>query len=203
MFYDARACTTFAQDSLDCFHDSRAFRCRTISLSWRLPPAIVHLEAIAADGKPINAGDTIRIPVAHKRVTFTYTGLSLAVPQRVRFRYFLDGFDRNWSEPTAARKRSIPTSIPPVPVPGRCLQQRRAVEWLRGGSFLPSRSSVLADLVVHDLGCDDRRACGPHVLTLRVLSLTRQMNIRLEERVGERTRIARELHDSLLQVFRA
>jgi len=36
---------------------------------------------------------------------------------------------------------------------------------------------------------------------LRLRQLARQFNMRLEERVGERTRIARELHDTLLQSF--
>ena len=166
------------------------------------PPAIVHLEAIAADGKPINAGDTIRIPVAHKRVTFTYTGLSLAVPQRVRFRYFLDGFDRNWSEPTAARE-AVYTNLNPGPYRFRVVACNNDGLWNGSEAAVSFRVDpafwqtwwfmILGVMTV-----------GLAVLTylrLRVLSLTRQMNIRLEERVGERTRIARELHDSLLQGF--
>ena len=36
---------------------------------------------------------------------------------------------------------------------------------------------------------------------LRLRQLTRQLNVRFEERLGERTRIAQELHDTLLQGF--
>jgi len=166
------------------------------------PPAIVHLEAIAADGTPLSAGDTIRIPVAHKRVTFTYTGLSLAVPQRVRFRYFLDGFDRNWSEPTAARE-AVYTNLNPGPYRFRVVACNSDGLWNASEAAFSFRVdpafwqtwwfTLMGAITV-----------GLAILTflrLRVLSLTRQMNIRLEERVGERTRIARELHDSLLQGF--
>ena len=50
-----------------------------------------------ADGMTITPIDSIHVPAAHKRITLTYTALSLAVPERIRFRYFLEGFDPQWS----------------------------------------------------------------------------------------------------------
>src|SRR6202030_2227166 len=46
----------------------------------------------------------IHIPASPRRITVGYTGLSLATPERVRFRYFLEGFDSSWSEPLATRE---------------------------------------------------------------------------------------------------
>jgi len=67
-------------------------------------PAIAHLEGIFADGIPLDRIDLVRLPASRKRITIAYTGLSLAAPERVRFRYFLEGFDRTWSEPVASRE---------------------------------------------------------------------------------------------------
>ena len=43
---------------------------------------------------------------------FEYTGLSLAVPERIRFRYFLEGFDSSWSQPVTARE-AVYTNLGP------------------------------------------------------------------------------------------
>src|SRR5277367_6143267 len=66
-------------------------------------PALPHIEAITADNNTANLAASIRIPPSPRRITFEYTGLSLAMPARVRFRYFLEGFDSSWSQPVAAR----------------------------------------------------------------------------------------------------
>jgi hypothetical protein len=73
-------------------------------LAFGWPPSIAHVESVIADGMAITPMDSIRVPATHKRITFAYTALSLAVPERIRFRYFLEGFDRQWSEPSAARE---------------------------------------------------------------------------------------------------
>ena len=67
-------------------------------------PAIAQVQAISADGSAIDPRGSIRIPGRSKRITFGYSGLSLSVPERVRFRYQLEGFDRGWSEPVATRE---------------------------------------------------------------------------------------------------
>src|SRR5216683_1975968 len=50
-------------------------------------PALPHIEAITADGSPVNVQGMVQIPASPRRITFTSTGLSLATPERVRFRY--------------------------------------------------------------------------------------------------------------------
>jgi PAS domain S-box-containing protein len=67
-------------------------------------PALPHIEAITADNNTVNLAASLRIPPSPRRITFEYTGLSLAVPGRIRFRYFLENFDKGWSQPVAARE---------------------------------------------------------------------------------------------------
>jgi PAS domain S-box-containing protein len=67
-------------------------------------PALPHIESITADNNTLDLASSVRIPPSPGRVTLKYTGLSLADPGRVRFRYFLEGFDKSWSQPVAARE---------------------------------------------------------------------------------------------------
>jgi PAS domain S-box-containing protein len=76
-------------------------------------PALPHIEAITADDNTTDvAAALVQIPPSPKRITFEYTGLSLAAPARVRFRYFLEGFDSSWSQPVAARE-AVYTNLGP------------------------------------------------------------------------------------------
>jgi ligand-binding sensor domain-containing protein/signal transduction histidine kinase len=165
-------------------------------------PAIAHVETISAEGSPINTEDLVHVPAASKRITFSYTGLSLAVPERVRFRYFLEGFDRNWSEPTAARE-AVYTNLGPGAYRFRVMACNSDGMWNGSETAFPFEVDpaywqtwwfrLFITLII-----------GLGILTffrLRVLGLTRQMNMRFEERLAERTRIAQELHDTLLQGF--
>jgi PAS domain S-box-containing protein len=75
-------------------------------------PALPHIETITADNNTANLAPSVQIPPSPRRITFEYTGLSLAVPGRIRFRYFLEGFDSNWSQPVAARE-AVYTNLGP------------------------------------------------------------------------------------------
>jgi PAS domain S-box-containing protein len=75
-------------------------------------PALPHIEAITADNTTAKLAASVRIPPSPGRITFEYTGLSLAAPGRIRFRYFLEGFDSSWSQPVAARE-AVYTNLGP------------------------------------------------------------------------------------------
>ena len=165
-------------------------------------PALPHVEAIMADNNPITVGELARIPSSRKRITFMCSGLSLAVPGRIRFRYFLDGFDRSWSEPTAARE-AVYTNLSPGSYRFRVMASNSYGQW--------NDSEAAISLEVDPPFWQTwwfRVSCVAAFLAflwalyqLRLRQVARQFNIRLEERVSERTRIARELHDTLLQSF--
>jgi PAS domain S-box-containing protein len=75
-------------------------------------PALPHIEAITADNNTANLAAFVQIPPSPRRITFEYAGLSLAVPGRIRFRYFLEGFDSSWSQPVPARE-AVYTNLGP------------------------------------------------------------------------------------------
>src|SRR3984893_14407556 len=165
-------------------------------------PALPHVEAIMADNDSITLGKLVRIPSSRKRITFMYSGLSLAVPERVRFRYFLDGFDRGWSEPTADRE-AVYTNLSPGSYRFRVIASNSYGQW--------NDSEAAISLEVDPAFWQTwwfRVSCMVAFLALllalyqlRLRQVERQFNIRLDERVSERTRIARDLHDTLLQSF--
>jgi signal transduction histidine kinase len=169
-------------------------------ITKRSVPALAHIEAVLADGKTIHLGDEVRIPPSQKRVVVNFTGLSLAVPEHVRFRYMLDGFDRGWSDPVAARE-AVYTNLSPGSYRFRLVASNSEGEWNGAES-----SMVFAVDPAFWQTWWFRVLClavvGLLVFVLYQLHLhkvTRQLNVRFEERLAERTRIAQELHDTLLQ----
>ena len=63
------------------------------------PPPKVHVERVAADGVPVPPRDLEgALDVRARNLAFGYTGIHLAAPERVRFRYRLDGVDVGWVE---------------------------------------------------------------------------------------------------------
>ena len=75
-------------------------------------PAMAQIEAITTDNKTADLSALVKIPPSPRRVTFEFTGLSLAAPARIRFRYFLENFDSSWSQPVAARE-AVYTNLGP------------------------------------------------------------------------------------------
>ncbi len=67
-------------------------------------PAMADIQMISADGAPVALTNPIRIGPGHHRIVFGYAGLILSVPERVRYRYWLEGYDREWSEAVAEQE---------------------------------------------------------------------------------------------------
>jgi signal transduction histidine kinase len=165
-------------------------------------PALPHIEAITADNNSAILAGAVRIPASPRRITFEYTGLSLAVPARVRFRYLLEGFDSDWSQPVAARE-AVYTNLGAGVYRFRLVASNSEGLWngpetAIGFDVEPSLSETWwfrAALVL----CVGLVALAVYLLRMR--QLTRLLNARFEERLAERVRVARELHDTLLQSF--
>jgi len=165
-------------------------------------PALPHIEAITADNNTANLAVSVRIPPSPRRITFEYTGLSLAVPGRIQFRYFLEGFDSSWSQPVAARE-AVYTNLGPGSYRFRLVASNSEGLW--NG---PETAIALNVAPAYYQTYWFRLSCIAAFLgmlaaayQLRLRQLSREFNLRLEERVNERTRIARDLHDTLLQSF--
>jgi diguanylate cyclase (GGDEF)-like protein len=59
-------------------------------------PPPVHVEDVLIDGSPAIANDALRVPPGTQRLDLRYTALGLRAPERVTFRYLLEGYDRDW-----------------------------------------------------------------------------------------------------------
>jgi PAS domain S-box-containing protein len=74
--------------------------------------APVVIEELIADGRPVSGRQGARIPPGTDKLEFHYTGLSLLIPSRVRFRYQLVGYDRDWVD-AGNRRVAYYTNLPP------------------------------------------------------------------------------------------
>lgn len=170
------------------------------SIESSSPPALVHVDGISVDGRHINLGDEIRVAAPHKRITLSYTGLSLAFPARVRYMYRLDGFDKSWTEPTATRE-AVYTNLQPGYYRFRVMASNSDGIWNSSEASLPFQIAPMLSQTWWFRLCTVL-IVGLVILAcfkLRMMALTHQMRLRFEERLAERTRIAQELHDTLLQ----
>jgi signal transduction histidine kinase/ligand-binding sensor domain-containing protein len=169
----------------------------------KLPPP-VHIEQVTADDKTYDATNGLRLPPHVRYLTIDYTALSLVAPEKVRFRYKLEGEDKDWREVVNDRKVQY-TKLAPKHYRFRLIACNNSGVWNEQGAAL--------DFVIPPAWYQTnwfRGACVAAFLgmiwgihELRVRQLEAQFNMRLEERVAERTRIARDLHDTLLQSFQA
>jgi signal transduction histidine kinase/ligand-binding sensor domain-containing protein len=67
-------------------------------------PPPVHVEEIIADHKPLSPRDGLRLPPLTRDLEIDYTALSFVAPQKVRFRYKLEGHDSEWQDPGTRRQ---------------------------------------------------------------------------------------------------
>jgi hypothetical protein len=167
-----------------------------------MAPAIAQIQSIAADGNPVPIQDSTRIPGGHRRLAFGFAGLSFSSPERVRFRYRLDNFDGDWSEPVMVRE-AVYTNLGPGQYRFRLIATNPEGVWSRTEAVVPFEVEPLV-WQTWWFRAGALLGLGLSILTLyryRLHQVTQRMNVRFEERLAERTRIAQELHDTLLQGF--
>jgi signal transduction histidine kinase len=165
-------------------------------------PAVARVEAVLVDGNPASLRGPIRIPSSQRRLVIDYSALSLVGSDRLRFRYRLDGFDHAWSEPVVSRQ-AVYTNLGPGSYQFRVAASNSNGLWNGAEAILPFKiEPALWQAWWFQLSCVLCLAGFTWILyRLRLHHLARQFDMRVEERTAERTRIARELHDSLLQGF--
>ncbi len=101
-------------------------------------PPLVHVEQVVADGEPLPLGPPVRLPVGAGEVEIAYTGIGLAVPGAVRFRYRLDGFDRDWQE-AGARRVAYYMNLPPGRYDFRVIAANEDGVWSPAGASVALR----------------------------------------------------------------
>jgi Signal transduction histidine kinase len=162
------------------------------------PP--VHIENVVAEHKSYDASKDIFLPANTRDLQIDYTALSFVNPQKVNFRYKLEGRDDTWTD-VGTRRQAFYTDLRPGTYRFRVIASNNDGLWNTDGATIDfhldaawyqTRWFYLSVGIVSLL-----MVWATYQLRLRQLS--RRFSIRLEERVSERTRIARELHDTLLQ----
>ncbi|MBX5461303.1 MAG: ATPase [Steroidobacteraceae bacterium] len=167
-----------------------------------LPPPVAIWSVTAGGRTYAPVGRELRLPVGTSQMEIGYTAASFTVPERVRFRYRLEGLDKDWQD-VGDRREAFYTNLPPGQYRFRVIAANNDGVWnTTGASF-----AVVIPPAFHQT-LWFYALCA--VLTFVVLLLLYQFRMRqvsmavrgrLEERIVERERIARELHDTLLQGF--
>ncbi len=75
-----------------------------IVISSNAVPVAVRIESMSAGGSQVSAQNPIKVHSGIQSITFNYGSTNLAVRERVRFRYKLDGSDQGWSDTVASRQ---------------------------------------------------------------------------------------------------
>jgi signal transduction histidine kinase len=144
------------------------------------------------------AGSVVRIEAGHVHFQFDYAGLSFTAPQKVRYRYMLEGFDRGWTE-AGARRSAYYTNIKPGRYTFRVQAANNDGVWNTEGAALnfDLRPHFYQTAWFYALLL--LAAVGLVVLLLRLRLRRAEGEFRAV--LGERNRIAREIHDTLAQGY--
>ena len=161
----------------------------------RQPPSVV-VEQVGIDGAAADAVDGLTLPPGSERLEFQYTGLSLLAPEKVRFRYRLEGFDSDWVD-AGTRRTAYYTNLFPGRYTFRVIACNNDGIWSEQGASLGLRlrPHFYQTRSFYALGAGLVALAGWGVHRLRI----RQVHARFAAVLAERTRMARELHDTLEQ----
>ena len=166
-----------------------------------LPPP-VHVEEIVADRKSYLPREDLRLPALTRDLEIDYTALSFVVPQRVRFRYKLEGRDATWQE-SGTRRQAFYSDLRPGRYRFRVIACNNDGVWNEAGAILDFR--VAAAWYQTNWFRSLCAVFGVFLVVvlyqLRVRQIARSIGIRFDERLAERTRMARDLHDTFLQTI--
>jgi ligand-binding sensor domain-containing protein len=166
-----------------------------------LPPPVA-IRSIVADEKSYSTFANAKLPPLTKTLRIDYTALSLSIPERVRFRYRLDGWDKEWHE-VGTRRQAFYTNLAPGNYSFHVIACNNDGVWNEEGATLAFTIAptwyqtswfqfifALSLLFVVWI-----------IYRLRVQQIASDIDSRFNERLAERTRLARELHDTFLQTI--
>jgi signal transduction histidine kinase/ligand-binding sensor domain-containing protein len=165
-----------------------------------IPPPVTIWSLYADEVRyPVN-GAFITLPMHTANIRLDFTAGSLTLPERVAFRYRLEGFDPDWKD-SGGRRQAFYTNLAPGRYTFHVIASNNDGMWNEMGSavqfaILPAfyqKTSFYVLLTLLSL------ALLTLLYRLRMRQISIQVRSRLEERLAERERIARELHDTLLQ----
>jgi signal transduction histidine kinase/ligand-binding sensor domain-containing protein len=162
------------------------------------PPVALVRFAVDDVDQAVTTATLLRVAAGHVHFQFDYAGLSFTAPQKVRYRYMLEGFDHRWTE-ADARRAAYYTNIPP----GRYMFRVQAANndgvWNTAGAALQFELRPHFYQTVWFYMLLAALAAGLLILLLRLRLLRAEREFRAV--LGERNRIAREVHDTLAQGY--
>jgi two-component sensor histidine kinase/streptogramin lyase len=163
----------------------------------QLPPPVA-IERATVDGADINLSDKAELPPGKERYEFYYTALSLIAPEKIRFRYRLEGYDSDWVDAENGRIASY-TRIPPGNYTFRVLASNNDGVWNESGAAISLylRPYFYQTYWFYALCALVVGLVGLGLYRLRV----RRIRARFAAVLEERNRMAREIHDTLAQGF--
>jgi signal transduction histidine kinase len=159
-------------------------------------PSPVRVESVLVNGKSAPATDEVRVGPGRYRVEIEFTACSLRAPERVFFRYKMEGYDPLWYGGTSHRAASY-DNLPAGQYRFRVIS--------RDGSMDASPSEAGISIIVRPEFYQTAWFYGLAVLLAGAgvagvfLYQERQARQRYNLRLAERARIAREMHDTVLQ----
>jgi signal transduction histidine kinase/ligand-binding sensor domain-containing protein len=166
-----------------------------------LPPP-VHVEGLVADGKSYPPTSPIMLPPSPRDLHIDYTALSFVQPQRMGFRYLLEGRDKGWQDP-GLRRQAFYSDLRPGSYRFRIIASNNDGVWNEAGAVLDFqvRAAWYQTIWFRSLCVVAGLLLLWAMYRLRVRQIAATMKTRFDERLAERTRIARDLHDTFLQTI--
>lgn len=165
-----------------------------------VPP--VHVEEIIADRKSYSPFEEVKLPPLSRDLRIDYTALSFNAPQKVNFRYKLEGHDTEWQE-AGTRRQAFYNDLPPGDYVFRVIASNNDGLWNVEGAILNFniaaawyQTNIFRVMCVAVLG-----VILWGLYRLRIRTISKAMAARFDERLAERTRLAQELHDTYLQTI--
>ncbi|WP_181791363.1 sensor histidine kinase [Myxococcus llanfairpwllgwyngyllgogerychwyrndrobwllllantysiliogogogochensis] len=166
------------------------------------PPVVIR--SVATGDATYASAPTLHLPPRTRELRIAYSALALGMPERVVFRYRLHGVDDGWKD-AGQRREATYTNLGPGPYRFQVMAANEDGVWNEQGATLdfeiePTFFQTGAFIALCVLGT---LVALWLLYALRLWQVTRRLRMRLEERHAERERIARELHDTLLQGIQA
>ncbi len=170
--------------------------------SQKAPPANTYIESVIVDRKELAATSDLKLSPHPRDLQIDYTSPTFSIPQRVDFRYRLDSYDRDWHE-AGTRRQAFYTDLPPGKYSFRVIASNSDGLWNDNAAKLDFyvAPAYYQTNWFRALWAIAFLALLWAAYQFRVRQLRHQFEMTLDARVSERTRIARELHDTLLQSF--
>ncbi|SEG63373.1 Histidine kinase [Bryocella elongata] len=169
-----------------------------------IPPPVWITDVRTLDEDFVPGEQTLRLEPNVRNLEISYSAPSLLIPERVRFRYRLQGFDSAWVE-AGSRRKAIYSKLPPGTYTFQAIACNDSGVWNRSGaSILLTVKPTFSQTIWLRL-CIIVALSVLFFLYFRIrLNRTKQrIANRMYEILGERQRIARDLHDTLLQSVQA